>query len=182
MPDNSSSTFQSQLVPFKPGASLPVEITCTGKFENQRININFTLAGHLENISLDAIEENPRRTDNLWQKTCFELFVKSDQSTQYWEYNLSPSLNWAIYAFEKYREGKTDELSISDLPIIIKIEPDQFSLESVIPLPTPLFGHNLNIGVSCVVQDKNGDIYYYALTHTREQADFHDENCFIIKL
>ena len=180
MPYKSKNEIQSQLIPFDTGNALPIEINCKGGIEQNSLNIIFTLIGPVENISFDKEQDTPKRTDNLWQRTCFEVFVKSDRSTNYWEYNLSPSLHWAVYGFEKYRDGKFDELSVTEIAIRTRSDKQAFELESTIPLPVNLSGKNLKIGLSCVVQDKNGVIYYYALKHTQAQADFHDEDSFIV--
>ncbi len=37
------------------------------------------------------------RADNLWETTCFELFLKSPGGDAYCEINLSPSERWAAY-------------------------------------------------------------------------------------
>ena len=40
-----------------------------------------------------------RRTDGLWQHTCFEAFLKADASDSYYEFNFAPSGEWAAYRF-----------------------------------------------------------------------------------
>ncbi len=45
-----------------------------------------------------------QRTDGLWRTTCFEVFV-GRPGRGYYEWNLSPSTQWAAYGFEAYREG-----------------------------------------------------------------------------
>lgn len=175
--------FNAHLVPFDPQHTPDIEIGCLGKtVANQELDIHFTLAGDIEQLTFDPPVTDNKRTDNLWQTTCFELFVKNETSTNYWEYNLSPSTNWAIYRFSGYREGKFDELSINEIPIQIIRETSKFTLECRIALPAPLFEQNLKIGLSTVVQDNNGVIYYYALKHTKNQADFHDADSFIIDI
>jgi hypothetical protein len=48
------------------------------------------------------------RGDDLWQTTCFELFLKESDGAGYREFNFSPSERWAAYRFEGYRSGKAD--------------------------------------------------------------------------
>jgi len=48
-----------------------------------------------------------RRADGLWRHTCFEAFVAVAESTNYYEFNFSPALDWAAYRFEDYRTGMT---------------------------------------------------------------------------
>jgi len=74
------------------------------------------------------------------------------------------------------------ELLIPEIAIDTHFQPNQFLLKSSIPLPQPLFDENLKIGLSSVVQDINGDIYYYALSHEKEQADFHAAGSFSLEL
>ena len=101
----------------------------------------------------------------------------------YWEYNLSPSQDWAVFSFTDYRENKTNELSISSIDIETKFDNGkQFELNSFLSLPDALIGHSLCLGISAVIQDRQGDIYYYALDHHKQQPDFHDPNCFIINI
>ena len=173
--------FQSHLVPFSSTSSLPIEIMCAGKFlQGQQIELCFDVTGEVDQIIFDTTLPNGKRTDDLWQKTCFELFVKDLNTENYWEYNLAPSSNWAIYGFSAYRTGKFDELSLADIPIQITTQTDQFTLQCTIPLPKLLFNQKLKIGLATVIQDRNGDIYYYALKHAANKPDFHDERSFII--
>ena len=48
------------------------------------------------------------RADNLWQTTCFELFLRPEGEDSYVELNLSPSERWAAYDFASYREGMAE--------------------------------------------------------------------------
>ena len=43
------------------------------------------------------------RADELWQTTCFELFLKPEGGQAYLEINLSPSERWNAYDFAAYR-------------------------------------------------------------------------------
>ena len=47
----------------------------------------------------------PQRTDELWKHSCFELFVRPDRGSGYYEFNFSPSGEWAAYRFSDYRAG-----------------------------------------------------------------------------
>src|SRR4051812_5271916 len=47
--------------------------------------------------------QSPGRADGLWQTTCFELFLRPPRSEAYFEFNFSPSSQWAAYAFQGYR-------------------------------------------------------------------------------
>lgn len=177
------SSFQVQLMPYDLQNTLPIEIHCSGNRLNKHsIELSYVIAGNIENIRFDTPADHPKRTDELWKKTCFEAFIKPDDTSSYWEYNLSPSGNWAIYGFRDYREEQFDELSLSIPAIQFDRQGEQITLRSQIPLPEPLIKKNLNFGLSAVVQDINGDIYYYALQHTKSQPDFHAHDSFSIAM
>lgn len=106
----------------------------------------------------------PRREDGLWQRTCFEMFVRDNRSEAYLEFNFSPSGRWAAYAFDGYRSGQRD-LAINPISITSSV-PEQFALgmrqrlsdigldaESIDamlsvplgdPVPAPAIGYALN--------------------------------------
>ena len=49
---------------------------------------------------------SPGRADHLWQSTCFELFLRPTTAEHYFEFNFSPSTQWAAYRFDSYRGGE----------------------------------------------------------------------------
>ena len=118
------------------------------------------------------------RGDELWTKTCFEMFVQRDDS-QYVEYNFSPSLRWAAYRFPSYREGRTDEI-LPDSPLIDHQQGDRLFVMTV-KMPKPA-GENPRIGLSAVIEEEGGVKSYWALAHPDSEPDFHDPACFIATL
>ncbi len=67
----------------------------------------------------------PARADGLWQRTCFELFLKRPGEAGYCEFNFSPSGEWAAYRFAGYREGM-EPLEVKP-PRITSTDPAQFA-------------------------------------------------------
>jgi len=90
-----------------------------------RWNLGFTLEGSVAQLALPE-PEAPQRKDELWKTTCFELFVRDPATEAYLEFNLSPSGNWAAYAFDGYREGMC-ELDVAAIRITTT-DPRQFAL------------------------------------------------------
>jgi len=66
----------------------------------------------------------PARADGLWQRTCFELFLLDPATGGYFEFNFSPSGEWAAYQFDGYRAGMRPA-ALAD-PWITSTEPEQF--------------------------------------------------------
>jgi hypothetical protein len=67
----------------------------------------------------------PVRTDDLWQHTCFELFLFDPESGTYREFNFAPSGQWAAYSFDGYRSGRRP-LDV-EAPHILSTDSSQFA-------------------------------------------------------
>src|SRR4051794_37365458 len=68
------------------------------------LSLWYVVQGDPERLVIPPSRE-AKRTDNLWQTTCFELFLKPTDGTAYFEFNFSPSGEWAAYAFASPRVG-----------------------------------------------------------------------------
>jgi hypothetical protein len=127
----------------------------------------------------------PARADALWQHTCFEVFVGGAQSAGYWEFNLSPSLQWAAYRFDGYREGMAAELAVADLRIAVQRENSglrlsaAFDLSGITVLPV---SEDWRVGLSAIIEAENGDKSYWALAHPPGRPDFHHPDSFTLCL
>ena len=120
------------------------------------------------------------RRDGLWQSTCFEMFLMRDDG-RYFEFNLSPSSEWAIYTFDSYRNGMRP-LEV-DIPPQIEITESvsAFSLEADVDLgQIPL--EKLALALSAVIEETGGHKSYWALAHPPGKPDFHHPACFAATL
>jgi hypothetical protein len=126
----------------------------------------------------------PRRVDGLWQHTCFEAFVGFKDSPAYYEFNFSPSREWAAYAFRVYRDGgplEDEELA----PVIsIRKTSDVLELNAVVQLGRlPLLQPEIviRLGLSAVIEDSDGGLSYWALKHPAKKPDFHHVDSFVLE-
>jgi hypothetical protein len=137
----------------------------------------FVATGNIDAILLPNTAP-PVQTDNLWQTTCFEAFVKPDSDTSYREYNFSPSGAWAAYDFDGYRQGM--RLATAAAPAIMTSTlQDQLTLAASLELA---LDRDLQIGLSAVIEDVSGTKSYWALAHPPGRPDFHHSDCFAFKL
>jgi hypothetical protein len=119
----------------------------------------------------------PERTDGLWRHTCFEAFVRKE-GEGYEEFNFSPSGQWAAYAFSGYRAGMAP-LDIP--PPLIETEVSEDSLLVRVTLQQERRGR-CRIGLAAVIEEKGGNISYWALNHPPGAPDFHHRDCFALDL
>ena len=123
---------------------------------------------------------NPARANNLWQTTCFELFLKSPDRDAYNEFNFSPSGQWAAYAFDTYRAGMRE---LPTKPPHLDVGPagrKRFYLGA--DLHSAALCDDLQIALAAVLQEEDGTKSYWALAHAPGPPDFHNPACFIATL
>jgi hypothetical protein len=118
----------------------------------------------------------PVRVDGLWRRTCFEAFVRASPGAAYFEFNFSPSRQWAAYRFSGYRTGMSVAAEIAAPRIEVRTSAEccelQVSLEldRVPGLPSDA---PWRLGLAAVIEEANGGKSYWALAHPPGKADFH---------
>ncbi|OKH25210.1 hypothetical protein NIES593_05460 [Hydrococcus rivularis NIES-593] len=148
-----------------------------------RLTVRYTLLGDLATIIIPAIADLRARKHELWQETCFEFFLGIENSTCYWEFNLSPAGHWNVYRFDDYRQGMQEELAIASLPFSVQRQSSALLLTLELDLNKCILAdRTLDVAVTAVVKSKDGNITYWALSHRGSQADFHRRDSFIVKL
>jgi hypothetical protein len=121
------------------------------------------------------------RADRLWETTCFELFLKPDGGTGYFEINFSPSGEWAAYRFTGYREGMA-LLELSKEPMIGFFEPEDSDLIGMdLDLLFLPVGKS-RMGISVIIEEHSGHRSFWALAHGPGEPDFHNEACFALEV
>lgn len=119
------------------------------------------------------------RGEELWQTTCFELFLY-DGAGRYREFNFSPSQQWAAYRFAGYRSQRENFEPRRTPEIIPEMGRKIFMLTAFIDL-AELEGAQ-SAAVSAVLEEKGKRPSYWALVHNGLKPDFHDPTCFRLPL
>lgn len=171
------------LIPY-PAENIP-SIEITGKFgrEGNILSFHYSIQGKLENILLPE-PSNSSRQDDLWKATCFEFFIAIKDQPQYWEFNMSPSSKWNVYAMDAYRQvNMREEVVFTQLPFEFKKNDNEITLDISVDLdPIIQPETNLHIGVTTIIQTDDGNETYWALAHPGPHADFHLRDSFILEL
>lgn len=132
----------------------------------------FRLHGDISAIVLPQ-RAMPERMDNLWKTTCFEIFWQPDGGEWYREFNLSPSTRWACYDFDDFRLNSRDA-PVEAIAIACVHTADQLVLHAGIAaeLRDPA-----QVALNAIVEDKAGNIQFWALRFTEGKAEFHSTVC-----
>src|SRR6266699_5092857 len=83
---------------------------------SDRLLLSYVVTGQVSDIRMPAAAA-ATRGEELWRHTCFEAFVRASSGAEYYEFNFSPSTQWAAYRFSGYRSGMFVAPEISTPPI-----------------------------------------------------------------
>ncbi len=186
----------------------PAAITASlSRMRPRMLRIDYHASGGAGHIALPLREQEAgARTDGLWQRTCFELFVRPGDGPGYYEFNFSPSAAWAAYRFDGYRAGMAalEPLAAPQIDLMLRPPFDStkpqpirsraeakrdarehlwvqvtLDLERLHALPVDVSWH---VGLSGVIEEKSGAKSHWALAHPEGAPDFHDPACFALQL
>ena len=125
----------------------------------------------------------PRRCYDLWTSTCFEFFLAEPGAEPYWEGNLAPNGDWNLFRLSGYRQGLAPEPAIDALPFVVELAGGGLDLMVTLDLGAlPLAGRPLELAVTAVVELRDGEVLYWALTHPGAEADFHRRDGFLLRI
>jgi hypothetical protein len=172
------------LQPFPTTSKLPqIEINGRVNRKDQMLSIEYQLFGDLNAISIAPPVSTPSRQSHLWEATCFEFFIGIPGDRNYWEFNLSPSGDWAVFALDDYRQGLRDELAFSSLPFKVDLYPNYITLSLEFDLSELILAEqDLEMSVTTVTKSSQDELSYWAIDHSGKEADFHLRDSFAIKL
>ena len=148
------------------------------------LTLHYTIKAAMARLHLPPARA-PRPAHELWQHTCCECFIAPNDGPAYHEYNFSPSGEWAVYAFTRYRDGGplTDE-SLAPRISVRALE-DRVELHATIALvqlSERYRGKNVMLGLSAVIEDAQQALTYWALAHLAEKPDFHRRDSFTLEI
>lgn len=141
--------------------------------------LSYVVSGRISDLRLPPVV-TAARTDELWRHTCFEAFVRGSADPGYYEFNFSPSTQWAAYRFGGYRNGMGVAAEISAPRIEVRSGAETYTLQAALAfdgLSSPL-----HLGLSAVLEETNGCKSYWAVAHPPGKADFHHADCFALEL
>jgi hypothetical protein len=153
--------------------------------------LTYVVTGKIRDLAMPPFA-HPVRTDELWQHTCFEAFIRSSRGTGYYEFNFAPSTQWAAYRFDGYRSGRCVATEISAPLIAVEVGPERYLLRASLELgrsdlasaSAAADGRDglWRLGLSAVIEEMSGRRSYWALAHPPGKADFHHPDSFALEV
>lgn len=165
--------------PATPCAPLRQVRVCVTRGPAASLRLRYTLLGDLVRVRLPpAAASQP--TDGLWRRTCCEAFIAVPEAAGYWEYNFSPSTQWAHYQFSAYRARMRAPRSP---PPRIGLRPMAQSLELEAHVRLSVADDlRLRLALCAVIEDQVGALSYWALVHPPGPPNFHHPDSFALVL
>jgi hypothetical protein len=146
--------------------------------------LHYFVTGNINDLRMRRATVSAR-TDELWQHTCFEAFVRASPSAAYYEFNFAPSTQWAAYRFGAYRDKMCEVSEVSAPRIDVRSSGELFELQASLALAA-ISGLPSDavwcLGLSAVIEETSGRKSYWALAHPPGKADFHHADCFAYEL
>jgi len=146
--------------------------------------IIYRLTGAIQRLRIPPFQ-SAHRADGLWGHTCFEAFLGAKNDAEYYEFNFSPSGEWAVYGFRDYRDGGPIDADGFQPAIFINREDRILELVAKIrldQLPELQLDVCLSLGLAAVIEEIDGNLSYWALKHPVGNPDFHNPVNFILEI
>lgn len=140
-----------------------------------QLQVNYTIVGNISKLLMvPPLARSLRRQHNLWQSTCFELFLKSKQGDHYKELNLSPYGAFQSYDFSKYRKGMAVDSSLNQA--IVKAHEGNGAVRvfSTLSFTGQVDLQSFVFYPAVVLESQIGQQSFWALNHPKKAADFHN--------
>lgn len=169
------------LIPFGTLKAPKVKIDCEFNTHEKSFFISYKLTGELDKVELGHTPRH-ERVIKLWEKTCFELFIKNERN-EYMEFNFSPVFEWNAFYFTKKGDPLAEWKKINSVKLDILDSFEVFQLIAEIKkedFPENFFD-KCQAGITSVIKEKNGNLSYWALSHEDQRPNFHHFDSFKYK-
>jgi hypothetical protein len=148
------------------------------------VTLIYTLRADMSRIRVGT-EVAPGPADGLWKHTCFEVFMQPGESRGYYEFNFSPTKQWAVYRFDAYREGMTPMDLATPPDISTRKSDDCLELHATFALPFSAdagAARRTKLALAAVVEEESGRLCYWSGRHPQGKPDFHHSDGFAFEL
>ena len=169
------------LLPDQSQPELSIQVSVT-QLTTQHWQLTYQLDDPRHQVHWPQPELVLERQDDLWESTCFELFIQAVGQSEYVELNFSPTRHWNAYRFDAYRQPTQMPPCWDERVRLNSLNIGRNTLVTVVDLSDCFVtGQALNLGISAVLQDHAGQCSYWALQHGG-QPDFHRASDWLVQV
>lgn len=143
------------------------------------LRFRFEARGRIGKVVLPERAE-PLRKNGLWERTCFEVFLRPSEFSDYREFNFSPSSQWAAYAFSAHRTGMAQAALPAPPVIETRVGPELLTVDVLVSIDLPEEPYLM--AAAAVIEERWGGKSLWALSHDGSVPDFHHPSCFTLDL
>lgn len=150
-----------------------------------QFKISEQLNRQLKWVSNSAVQNQLIRKDEIWKTTCFEFFLQPRNQKSYLEFNLNDQGDWNLYYFENYRNPSPPVWLENAKIQHFKVQQDQGLIQAEVFI-------NLNVaelkkydqyaefqvGLTAITELQTGEKVFWAIEHTNDKPDFHQDKSF----
>lgn len=160
---------------------------------NNVLKVSYRLTGPVSEIlwpKEDAPGLELERDQKIWEHTCFELFLGTSLSPNYYEWNFSSTKKWGHFRFESYRKTEGDTLfpggiqkiefkrEVNSANLIAEIDLSQLpAIAQALQSKTPLL-----VSATVILESKKGEKSHWAFSHQDSVPNFHQPSSFTAKI
>lgn len=168
-----------KLLPFAPASAPPAALSGDIVRLRRQLQVNFSLEANLAALAIPPPAAGPQRRHELWQQTCFELFVGPAEAGAYLEVNLCPSGHWNMYRFDSYRQGMREEPAVCLQSRVLRTAQGLTVQMKIDLVATGQAGEALRLSPCAVLLSTSGAPSYWAASHPADKPDFHDRRTWL---
>lgn len=144
---------------------------------NGTLTCDYSIEGNTADIMLAEATGGARKM-YLWLTTCFELFIRPDGGTAYYEFNFAPNGDYNIFRFEVYRGPLVESNDFTACSRIVTLDREHLHFRAEITPAKRFPLRGFSFLPSMVLKLKTGDEFFLASHHSSPNADFHDHNTY----
>lgn len=150
------------------------ELSSTIKRNTSELSFQFEILGKVEDLRLapSLTTTALQCGTNLWESTCFEVFLFSITKDEYLEINVSPEAEFAVMKFDSYRKAALVAAPLLKLKKFAStLDAGKYSLEftAEVKLSGPWA-----ISPTVILEMRSGVHLHFAAAQNGKRADFHN--------
>ena len=186
-------SFTSVKAPFTVAGSVERKLADLSERKLATLHFAFQLEGDLTSLDvpLSQVSKSRSQKDELWKATCFEIFLSRPGDLSYFEFNFSPTGDFAVYTFDDYRSDMQPLKQLVQPKFKFERGSDFYRITGAIgdAHDDPRFKRllaepKLEASMTAVIKPLpgQGETTFWALAHAGKKADFHLRSSFGLSL